>query len=161
MATFTSTVYKSEQPKFGHVGDRSVSGQLLLTAATSAGDVGFLAKVPHGAKIVDFYEYHTAGSTAGAALAVSFGFNTGIAAGGGANLSCLIASGAGATMNRLSLAASPVAGNGPVRISLSDLAVNRYAALCALVESATGTTSVFVNFCLTYRFDGPQGSDGV
>ncbi len=161
MATFTSSVYKSNGDKFLAVGDTSVSGQLLLTASTSAGDIGFLAKVPHGAKIVDFYEYHTAASTAGSGLAISFGFNTGIAAGGAGNLSCLIASGAGATMNRMTLVASPTAHNGPVRISLSDLATVRYAALAALIESATGTTSVFVNFCLTYRFDGPQGSDGV
>jgi len=161
MATFTSSVYRSNSPKFQDVADTSIQGQLLLTAATSAGDIGFLCKVPHGAKIVDFYEYHTAGSTAGAALQISFGFNTGIASGGGGNMSCLIASGSGNTMNRMSLAASPAAGNGPVRISLSDLATTRYAVLVGLVESATGTTSVFVNFCLTYRFDGPQGSDGV
>ncbi len=155
MATFTSSVFKSNTAKLDVIGDQSVSGQLLLTAATSAGDIGFLAKVPHGAKIVDFYEFHTAASTAGSNLAISFGFNTGIAAGGGGNLSCLIASGAGATMNRMSLAASPEGGNGRVNISLSDLAINRYAVLTGLIESATGTTSVFVNFCLTYRLDGP------
>lgn len=161
MATFTSSVFKSNNSKFLAVGDTSVSGQLLLTASTSAGDIGFLAKVPNGAKIVDFYEYHTAASTAGSGLAISFGFDSGIAAGGGANYSCLLASAAGATMNRLSLSASAATGNGQQRISLSDLSITKHAVLVAKIESATGTTSVFVNFCLTYRFDGPQGSDGV
>jgi hypothetical protein len=59
-------------------------------------------------------------------------------------------------MNRLSLAASPNAGNGPVTISVSDLDPLRYAILQAKLESGSATTSLFVNFCLTYRFDGPQ-----
>ncbi len=153
MATFTSSVFKSNTAKLDVIGDQSVSGQLLFPAATSAGDIGFLAKVPHGAKIVDFYEFHN--RVIISSLAMSFGFNTGIAAGGGGNLSCLIASGDGANTNRMSLAASPAGGKGPVQVSLSDLAPVRYAALTALVESATGTTSIYVNFCLTYRLDGP------
>jgi hypothetical protein len=151
-ATYTSTVYNNT-PKFQHIGNVSVDGQVAWTAASTVGDIGFCVKVPHGAKIVDFYEYHSTGASA---QALSFGFDKGIAAGGGGNLSCLIASGAQGTMNRYSLGNSPNAGNGPIRISLSDADPVRYATLQAKVESGTTTTSLFVNFCLTYRFDGPD-----
>jgi len=158
MATFTSTVYKGNVAKFYQTGNVSVSGQFswaaVVGAAASVGDVVFLAKVPHGAKIVDFYEYHSANASA---MAVNVGFDRGVAAGGGSGVSCLISSGAQATMNRLSLATSPAAGNAPLTLSLSDLDTVRYAALQAtIVGPNTGTTSVFINFNLIYRFDGPD-----
>jgi len=150
-ATYTCTVFDNV-PKFTHIGNVTVSGQVAWSATSTVGDIGFLAKVPTGAQIVDFYEYHTTGASS---QALSFGFDRGIAAGGAGNASCLVGSGAQATMNRLSLAASPNAGNAPVAISLSDLDPVRYAVLQAKIESGTTTTSLFVNFCLTYRFDGP------
>ena len=104
-ATYTSTVYKNNPAKFTHIGNLAYSGQVAWSATSTVGDIAFLAKVPHGAQIVDFWEYHTTGA---AAQGVKFGFAySGIAAGGGGNASCLIASGAQATMNRMSLAASP------------------------------------------------------
>ena len=151
-ATYTSTVFDNS-PKFTHLGDVTVTGQVAWSATSTVGDIGFLAKIPHGAKIVDFAEYHTTGATA---QALSFGFDRGIAAGGAGNASCLMASGAQATMNRLSFATSPNTGNAPVSISLSDLDPVRYAILTAKIESGTTTTSLFVNFTLTYRFDGPD-----
>ncbi len=152
-ATYTSSVYKNNTAKFNHVGNITVSGQVTWGATSTVADIGFLAKVPNGAKIVDFYEYHTTGATA---QALSFGFDRGIAIGGAGNLSCLIASGAQATMNRLSLATSPNAGNAPIVISISDTDPIHWVTLSAKVESGTTTTSLFVNFCLTYRFDGPD-----
>jgi hypothetical protein len=152
-ATYTSTVYKNNMAKFLPYGNATESGQVLWTATSTVGDIGFLCKVPHGAKIVDFYEYH---STGAATQTISFGFDKGIAAGGGGNLSCLGSGLAQATMNRLTLAASPNTGNGPIQISLSDTDPIRYATLQAKVESGTTTTSLYVNFCLTYRFDGPD-----
>jgi hypothetical protein len=152
-ATYTCTVYKNNNGKYFQVGDLNVSGQVGWTATSTVGDIGFLAKIPHGAKIVDFYEYHTTGATA---QALSFGFDKGIAAGGGGNLSCLISSGAQATMNRFTLANSPLAGNAPLQISVSDTYPIRFATLQAKIESGTTTTSLFVNFSLTYRFDGPD-----
>lgn len=151
-ATYTSTVFNAS-PKFLERGLVHVHGQVAWGATSTVGDVGFLAKIPHGAKIVDFYEYHTTGAST---QALSFGFDRGIAAGGAGNLSCLLASGAQATMNRFSLATSPNAGNGPMQISLSDTDTVRYAILEAKLESGTTTTSLFVNFSLTYRFDGPD-----
>ena len=151
-ATYTCTVFNAV-PKYLHEGTVSLRGQVVWTATSTVGDIAFLAKVPHGAKILDFGEYHTTGATA---QALSFGFGSGIAAGGGANLSCLIASGAQATMNRMSFAASPNTGNGPIQISVSDLDPNRYAILEAKVESGSTTTSLFVNWLLTYYMDGPD-----
>jgi hypothetical protein len=151
-ATYTCTIFNNT-PKFQHIADQSVSGQLMWTATSTVGDIGFLCKVPHGAKIVGFYEYHTTGA---ASQALSFGFDRGIASGGAGNASCLISSGAQATMNRFSLATSPNAGNAPIQISVSDTDPLRYAILVAKVESGTTTTSLFVNFSVTYRMDGPD-----
>lgn len=151
LATYTSTVYDNA-PKYHHVGLVAQRGQVQWTAAGSVGDVLFCCKVPHGAEIIDMYEYHTSGQTA---AALDWGFNKGIAAGGGANSSCLISGGAIATMNRMSLAASPAAGNGPLIISLSDADTIRYATLTAKAASGTFTITVVANFCLIYKFDGP------
>ncbi len=158
MATFTSSVYKANTAKFWHVGNVSVSGQFGFAAgagaAASVGDIVFLAKIPNGAKIVDFYEYHSANASA---MAINVGFDRGVAAGGAGSTSCLGSSLAQATMNRLTLAASPNAGNAPLTISISDADTVKYVALqAAVVGPNTGTTSVFINFCLVYRFDGPD-----
>jgi hypothetical protein len=149
-STYTSTVFNAS-PKGHHIGNLTVSGQGQWTAGGSVTDVLFLAKVPHGAKIVDFYEFHSNGQTA---AVLDFGFDRGIASGGAGNLSCLVSGGALATMNRLSLAAAP--SNTPVTISLSDLDPVRYAVLACKAISGTFTITVSVNFCLTYRFDGPD-----
>jgi hypothetical protein len=153
VATYTSTVFKNNQPKFNHTGTSAVRGNVKWTAAGTVGDIMFLAKVPHGAKIMDFYEFHTNGQTA---VGLSFGFDRGVAAGGGANASCLISSGAVATMNRMSLAQSPNTGKAPIQISLSDLDTVRYARLICKAESGTLTISTLVNFGLTYYMDGPD-----
>src|SRR5438105_4929528 len=109
-ATYTCSVFNNA-PKFQHIADTSVSGQLMWTATSTVGDIAFLCKIPHGAKIVDMAEYHTSGATA---QGLSFGLDRGVAAGGAGNASCFIASGAQATMNRMSFAASPNAGNAPI-----------------------------------------------
>ena len=150
LATYTCTIF-ANQPKYAEKGNITVDGQVKWTAAGSVGDVLFCCKVPHGAKIVDFMEYHSNGQTA---AAIDWGFNKGIAAGGGANASCLVSGGAVATMNRMSYAASPT--GGPLRISLSDLDPVRYAVLIGVAASGTFTISVSVAFSITYRSDGPE-----
>jgi hypothetical protein len=152
VATYTSSVWLNT-PKANQFGNNSVSGVVNWTAAGTVGDVVFLAKVPNGAKIVDFYEYHTSGQTA---AAISFGFDRGIASGGAGNASCLLSSGAIATMNRMTLAASPNTNNAPVTISISDLDPIHYVSLTAKAESGTFTLTVAISFCLTYRVDGPD-----
>jgi hypothetical protein len=146
-ATYTCSVFAAPA-KNVHVGDQSVSGQVLWSAASTVGDIAFLAKVPNNAKIVDFAEFHTTGASA---QGLSFGFDRGIAAGGGGNASVLVASGAQGTVgNRMSMA------NFPITISLSDTDPLKYAILIAKVESGTTTTSLLVAFRLTYRMDGPD-----
>jgi hypothetical protein len=154
-ATYTSTVFKHNAAKNIHIGTQTVSGQLAWGATSTVGDVGFLARVPHGAKIVDFIEYHTTGATA---QALSFGFDRGVVAGGAGNASVLLGSAAQATANRVGagLFTDAVGGNAPLQLSLSDTDPNRYAILTAKIESGTTTTSLFVNFILSYRMDGPD-----
>ena len=151
-ATYTSSVWLNV-PKQTQIGNNTVSGTAKWTAAGSVGDILLLCKVPNGAKIVDCYEYHTNGQTA---AALSFGFDRGVADGGAGNASCLISSGAIATMNRMSLAASPNTGNTPVTISCSDLDPLHYVSFIAKAESGTMTITVAVSFSITYRVDGPD-----
>lgn len=152
VTTYTSTTYAAQNsgPKQHIYGASHVSGKFVWSAAGTVGDVVFLCKVPHGAKVVSFEEYHSSGQTA---AAIDFGFNKGIAAGGGANASCLISGGAIATMNRMSFAASP---NGvPVQISLSDTDPVRYATLTATAASGTFTLTVSLTWAIQYRTDDP------
>src|SRR5690242_12336390 len=132
VTTYTSSVYKNNQPKFQPYADVNVSGAFKWTAAGTVGDILFLAKIPHGAKIVDFAEYHTNGQTA---AAISFGFSKGTAAGGGGNQSILVSSGALATRNNWNMASAPL------QLSLSDLDPTRYATLVGVAESGTFTIS--------------------
>ncbi len=147
--TYTSSVYdnttiKSVEKGLNHIGPAKVQ----WTAAGSVGDVLFLAKVPHGAIITAFEEYHSNGETA---AVIDFGFTKGVAAGGGAHASCLISGGAIATMNRMSFAAAPAGWFG--KISLSDTDPIRYTTLIGKAISGTFTISVSVTFALTYRMD--------
>jgi hypothetical protein len=135
-------------PKQHYNANDTISGSVMWGAASTVGDVVFLCKVPHGAKIVDFSERHSTGAT-GAGL--SFGFDKGVVAGGGGNASILISGGAQAQRNSWNFA------GGPLTISLSDLDPVRYATLIAKLESGTTTTSTFIEqFMLTYRTDGPD-----
>jgi hypothetical protein len=145
MATRTSTTFENYQPKNVHVGVMSVSGSLNLGAtASSNGDILWLAKVPHGAIIVDAYEDHTTGAST---QVLDFGLATSGAAGGGASLSSVIAGGAQATFNRMNVQGTAR------RVSVSDNDTNRYGIFGATVVSGSGTTSLKVNWTLQYRMD--------
>lgn len=146
VATYTSTVF-NRVPKAVHTGINTVSGKIVLPAATVS-DIVFLAKIPHGAIVTDFYEYHSSGQTA---AVIDFGFDRGIAAGGGGNASCIVAGGAIATMNRMSIAASPT--GAPVQISLSDNDPVRHAVLQGKLVSGTFTITVSLGFGVSYRMD--------
>lgn len=148
VSTYTSTGYVNNPIKAPHIGNTTIDGRIQWTAAGTVGDVLFLAKVPHGARIVDFAEYHTNGQTA---AVIKFGFNKGIAAGGGAHASCLVAAGDVGAMNRMSFAAGGA--STPLRISLSDTDPVRYATLIGKAASGTFTISVSLMFSLTYRMD--------
>lgn len=144
MATYTSTTFANNQPKAVHAGNQSVSGSFTFPVASSAGDVVFLCKIPHGATIVDLIEDHTTGATA---TGVSFGLASGGPA-GSATLSCFIAAGAIATVNRMS-----ALGGRNLVVSCSDSDPNRYGILSASPASGTQTTSLIINWTLIYRMD--------
>lgn len=143
-ATYTCSDYL-EVPRGGIPGVISRSGTVNWSATSTVGDIAFLTKIPHGAVIVDLYEYHTTGASA---QALSFGLLTGGAAGGGANASLFIASGAQGARNNLSVQA----GIG-WQVSVSDTDPNRFATLIAKVESGSTTTSLMLAFTVTYRVD--------
>lgn len=142
MATYTSTTWANLQPKAVHAGNQSVSGQIIWGAASSTGDVAFLAKIPHGATIVDVIEDHSTGATA---QGVKFGYVMGD--GSSASYSAFIAAGAQATVNRRSVVGLPIT------ISCSDDAPQRWANFTAKIASGTSTTSLIVNFTIIYRMD--------
>jgi len=152
MATQTTT-YFANQPdtvqKSAHVGEQHLTVQWNSGAATaSAGDVVFLAKIPHGARITDINEYHSTGATA---TSISLGLATGYVVGGSASLSLWMSAVALGTRNSMTLR-----DNNPPTISVSDgtPANLRYGILAAkLVETGTATTSLIINLNITYSMD--------
>ncbi len=144
-STFTSTTFANNQPKNVHVGQQSQSG-FVVTGSTkpAAGDVIFLCKVPHGAIITDMKEDHSCADTIG----ISFGLATGGPA-GAATYSALIASGAKATLNRMSVLNT----SGGVTVSVSDNDPNRYGIFAAIIESGSLTATCSINWYLEYRVD--------
>lgn len=144
--TYTASLY-ANTPKAVHAGVNAISVNYNSGAtALAAGDIVFLAKVPHGARIVEVIEDHSTGATA---HALSIGLGRGGAAGGGASYSCFIASGAQATKNRMGVLGIPAV------VSVSDDQAERWAQLTAKVgESGTTTTSLIINCTVLYTADG-------
>lgn len=145
-ATYTCSDF-NEVPRGGIPGVVSRSGTVAWTATSTVGDTAFLTKIPHGAVIVDFKEDHTTGASS---QGIKFGLKRGYANGGAGNLSCLIASGAQATVNRMSVLGS----SGGITVSVSDLDPLRYAELVATIASGTTTISLMINFTIQYRVTG-------
>ena len=147
--TLTSTVF-DRLPKTVQIGNITVGGSFAQGATTNTlSDVIFLAKIPHGALIVDILCDHT---TAQTAMGVKYGLATGTASGGGASSSCFTATTAKATKTRITAMGNNTAGV-PVRISVSDSDPNRYGIFAATIVSGTTTDSYAINFSITYRVD--------
>lgn len=140
MATYTSTVFANQQPKAVHAGNQSQSGQIVWPIASSAGDVAFLCKLPKGATIVEVIEDHSTGSST---QVLDFGYIVNASA----TFSAFISGGAQAAVNRRNVLGIPV------NISVSDDGAVPYAIFACKVASGTATTSLFVNFTITYRMD--------
>jgi hypothetical protein len=144
MATYSCSVM-SGQPRRVHAGLNIVHGQLSLGAsASSAGDILFLAKIPNGAVVTNVQCDHSTGATA---QGVSYGLANGGTAGGVSTLSAFIASGAQATNLQA------IAGTLPYTISCSDNDTLQYGIFAGKVESGTATTSLVVNFRVSYHVD--------
>lgn len=159
--TYTSTTFNAT-PKSVHVGLVTVSGQFVSHGSTSPqvnslGDVIFLAKIPHGAVVVDFAVDH---STTEGTFGMKYGLASGTAAGGGASLSFYSPSLAKATAKTrwtggtIALTAALAANaTDPYRISCSDTDPNRYGIFAAKIATASASTTFIVNFSVTYRND--------
>jgi hypothetical protein len=145
MATYTASLF-ANTPKAAHTGTNSIVVNYQSGALTSsAGDIIFLAKIPHGARVVEVIEDHSTGATG---HAIDIGLATGGAAGGGASYSAFIAAGAQATKNRLSVLGIP-----PV-VSVSDGDPNRYGVLAAkCAVTGTATISLMLNVTVLYTTD--------
>lgn len=150
MATLTTTLYANQGDntvKSPHTGVVTLAGTYNSGATTaSAGDILFLAKIPHGARIVNFLERHSTGATA---HGISVGLARGYATGGSASLSLIIASGAQATLNFKN-----TDDEGWPTISVSDADRLRFGVLAAkLGEAGTATTSLKISYTVSYTMD--------
>ena len=159
VVTYTSSVFVNTPVKALHMGTNTVKGQYTSTAAGTVGDVVFLAKIPHGAVVLDFAVDHT---TAETTFGMKYGLATGTPTGGGGSLSFFSPSLATATVKTrytggtIARDAQRTAAADPWRISCSDLDPNRYGILAAKVGTASATTTYNINFSITYRMDDPQ-----
>lgn len=146
--TYTATTFNNP-PKQVHAGMVNVSGTYNAGAAvTSLGDVVFLAKIPHGATIVDLMIDTSSGETA---VTTDVGLAKGYDVGGGVSMSCFVSGVAMATVTRL--AVRRAAGLGPFRISCSDSDPVRYGIFACKPAATSASASYMVNFSITYRCD--------
>ena len=158
--TYTASTFSNLPVKAVHVGLTTIQGQFVSTAPTSPpnslGDVIFLAKIPHGARVVDFAVDH---STSETTFGMKYGLATGTPAGGGASLSFYSPSLATATV-KTRYTGGTIARNSnlagaadPWRISVADTDPNRYGIFAAKIATASASTTFVVNFSITYRMD--------
>lgn len=145
MATYTATFF-AQTPKAVHVGLNRINVSYNSGAATASnGDIIFLAKLPNGARMIDFWEDH---STGAATATMDLGLANGHQNGGIASFSCYATGGAQATKNRYAILSQPPT------VSTSDTDPNKYGILAAKVVSVgTATGSFILNLCFTYTVD--------
>lgn len=150
--TLTSSIF-DRLPKAVQIGNVTVGGSINIPGTTNTlSDVIFLAKIPHGALIVDICCDHTTQQTA---LGIKYGLATGTAAGGGASSSQFTAAIAKNAVSRLVKLGNTTTGV-PHRISVSDNDANRYGIFAATISTGTTTDSYTINFSITYRVDEAQ-----
>lgn len=150
VATLTSTVFANAGAKQTHAGNITVSGQYVSGGTVhTVGDIIFLAKIPHGATIVEFAVDH---STSETALGLDYGMASGGSiAGGGADISQFATALAKGTIIRSNL--KRTTGNPTQVVSVSDNSGVRYGIFGAKVASGSASTSLIINFSVTYRSD--------
>lgn len=145
MATVTATVFAATNTRSVHVGPNTVETE--YNGSLSAGDIVVLARIPHGAKIIDFVEHHTSPASV---MATDFGLSAGTVAGGAGNASAIASALAKNTVNRGGLLL-------PVTVSLSDNASPRYANFQAKVDANMSTTAgCRIRIALTYLVGEPS-----
>ncbi len=146
MTTYTADAFLA-LPKAVHVGVNHIHAQFSFAgeaSQVSAGDIVLLARLPHGATIVEVAEDHTTGAST---AVVDVGLLTGAEDGGGSSLSAFVAAAGKGTVNRRATVA-------PYSVSVSDSAAARYGVLAAKIASIGTATSVCaINVSVLYRLD--------
>lgn len=134
--TYTSTAVNNNVIRKVHAGVNALTVTYNSgSTGISAGDVIFLARIPHGCTILDFVENHSTGAATGV-------FDLGVST----NLSAFATAMAQAVVNRATKGV-------PYDISVSDDAVNRYVTVSAVKISGSTTTSNIVNLTVYYTAD--------
>ena len=138
MATLTATAFSSP-PRAVHAGlnSRTIEYNSGATEISVSATTVFLCKIPHGATIVDLVTHHSSGA---ATTPVDYGID--------ATLSAFISQ---ATLGVITRAA--VVANIPYKVSVSDLATNRFAILKATATPGTATASLIIKTTVFYTMD--------
>lgn len=123
------------------------------SVVSASGVVVLLCKIPHGATILDFKEYHTCGA---ATCAADFGYV--LADSGKSTTASVFATAlpkAAAGGNGPNIASNTAFALGlPFKKSLSDDATNRFYYFCGKFIPGSATTSLIVQGYVTYTMDG-------
>lgn len=165
MATYVAPSYTLQNIKQVHVGNQTVAGQYNSgSQVVTSADIIQVAKIPHGAMVHAFVADHSTGATQ---MALKWGFQRQAGATAGAlltgNTSMIVATANQAAKYRESVLGAGVAGGFvgggqgiglPCQISVTDLDPLRYASLVAVSAGTTPTTSLVINWAITYRMDG-------
>ncbi len=165
MATYIANSFTLGAPKAAHIGNITQSGQYNSGSQTvTSGDIVQVAKIPHGAYVHAFVADHSSGATQ---LALKWGFQRQAGATAGTlltgNTSMIVATANQAAKYRESVLGAGTVGGFigggqgiglPALISVTDADPLRYANLVAVSAGTTPTTSLVINWSLTYRMDG-------
>jgi hypothetical protein len=162
MATYIAPSYTLNPVKAVHVGNQSQSGQYNSGSQTvTSADIVQIAKIPHGATLLYLTADHSTGATQ---CALKWGLQR---QGGGTAgtlltgcTSMIVATANQAAKYRESVLPPGVAGGGvnqgiglPALVSVTDADPLRYATLVAVSAGTTPTTSLIINWAVTYRMD--------
>lgn len=146
MATYTASTFAA-LPRAVHAGVNHLSIFYdHTTNSTSANEVILLAKLPNGARVLDWAETHSVAGTA----ALDIGWASGANSGGGADLSALASGVAANTANRLGGVKTC-----PAVVSVSNNDANKYGILAAKIGTvASSTAGMTIRMMLTYEVTG-------
>lgn len=149
MSTFTASELTSAVRSV-HAGLQAKSSRLDVAVTGTASSVVYLAKVPHGATIVDFIFYVDDG---GADDTWKLGLQLPHAEAGGSNTFTVTESALMTeTASTLGPTLRPVGGKLPYRVSISDNVAQRWAWIQAVNTVAISASAAF-RFTVVYQMD--------
>ncbi len=148
MTTFTASLHQS-QPREVHVGLQSASSKLTTALTGTAASTFLLAKVPNGAHIKDF---HFFADDAGANQTWTLGIQKPEGSTSGSTTVDATALLAATSTSSSETTMRPAGGLLPVKVSISDEALPRWAWIVA-VNGAAISASVDMTFVVQYDMD--------